>query len=267
MGSTRVASVTGSQTNKRRSRSAGLLSRAIIESLETRKLLSFTVNTLLDNNTGTAGSLRWAIAQAAAAGGDHTITFDPTLTASGPATINLNGNPLELDDTTGTLTIEGPTGANGVTIDSEGGSAVFHVDSGSTAEIDNLTITGGKGANSFPGFPGVVNDGNLTISGSSITNNDGGIVNDDVLNVTSSLISGNTGGEFGGGIYNEGSLLTISSSVLSDNYAWNSGGAIGDSVSNFDSNINISNCLLTNNSTGRGPGGAIGNLNNPARIV
>jgi hypothetical protein len=85
------------------------LTKAILEVLESRTLLStYVVNTLADNGgsgTGLTGPLRWAIAQADAAGGDQRITFDSSLTADGSATINLNGTALDLDDTSGTLTI------------------------------------------------------------------------------------------------------------------------------------------------------------------
>src|SRR5262249_9087865 len=81
-----------SRTNERRRRlsrlSGAFVGRFLrFESLETRTLLSITVNTLVDesNGVGIGGiSLRDAIA--AAAPGD-TINFAPSLFTSGPATI------------------------------------------------------------------------------------------------------------------------------------------------------------------------------------
>src|ERR1700727_2532568 len=69
------------------------LAKAILETLEVRTLMStYVVNTLVDDGSlgsGLSGPLRWTIAQASAAGGDQTITFDSSLTASGPAAIDL----------------------------------------------------------------------------------------------------------------------------------------------------------------------------------
>jgi hypothetical protein len=81
--------------------------KAVIETLESRTLLStYTVTSLAD--TTSSGTLRWAIAQADIAGGNQTIVFDSSLTSGGPATIDLSGTALALDDTSGTLTIDGP---------------------------------------------------------------------------------------------------------------------------------------------------------------
>src|ERR1700722_6776471 len=115
------------------------LAQAILETLESRTLLStWTVNTLADNGSsgsGLTGPLRWGIAQADSAGGDQTITFASSLTAGEAETIGLNGTGLELNDTSGTLTIAGPADGS-LTIDAQGNSSVFMIDGGSTAEID-----------------------------------------------------------------------------------------------------------------------------------
>ena len=94
-------------------------------------------------DTPAAGTidLRQAIAQANAAGGDQTITFDPTVFAM-PQTILLSGGQLELSDTTGLETITGP--AAGVTVDGGGQSRVFQVDELVTASISGLKVAGGN---------------------------------------------------------------------------------------------------------------------------
>ena len=71
----------------------------------------------------------------------NTIVFDPTVFST-PQTITLSDGPLELSDTGGTQTITGP--AAGVTISGGGTSRVFQVDSGVTASISGLTISGGS---------------------------------------------------------------------------------------------------------------------------
>ncbi|HWB54199.1 MAG TPA: LamG-like jellyroll fold domain-containing protein, partial [Tepidisphaeraceae bacterium] len=122
---------------------------------------------------GRPGSLRWAIGQANAAGGNQTIVFDPSLTADGPATIALSGSPLDLHDTSGTLTIDGP-GANLLTIDAGGTSGVFTVDTAAT--IEGLTITDGsdlRGGGIDNGSALIVED--CTISGNHATYDGGGI--------------------------------------------------------------------------------------------
>ena len=84
-------------------------------------------------------------------GGAATITFDPTVFAA-PQTITLTGGQLELSDTGGLETITGP--AAGLTIDAGGKSRVFQVDSGVTAALSGLTITGGSAsARRRPGKP------------------------------------------------------------------------------------------------------------------
>ena len=108
--------------------------------MEDRTLLStFVVSNTDDSGPG---SLRQAILGANAQPGADTITFDPTAFAT-PQTITLTSGQLELSDTTGTETITGP--AAGVTVNGGGASRVFEVDSGVTASISALTITGGDG--------------------------------------------------------------------------------------------------------------------------
>ena len=110
-----------------------------VEWMEDRTLLS----TFLVSNTDDSGpgSLRQAILDANAQQGAETITFDPTAFAT-PQTITLTQGQLELSDTTGTETITGP--AAGVTVSGGGRSRVFQVDSGVTASISGMTITGGN---------------------------------------------------------------------------------------------------------------------------
>jgi hypothetical protein len=104
------------------------------------------VNTVADDpvNSGQL-SLRDAVNLADVLGGDQTITFDPSLPSTSPtssATINLTDGTIALDDTTGTLTLDGSDSSNPVTVNANIGTGVFSVQSGSAAEIDGLTLGG-----------------------------------------------------------------------------------------------------------------------------
>jgi hypothetical protein len=116
--------------------------RPALEALEERCVPSTTIVVNNPTDTPVAGltDLRQAIAQANTNGGDQTIVFDKKVFKK-PQTITLDGTQLELSDTTGTETIEGPKA--GVTVDGGGMSRVFQVDGGVTASISGLTITGG----------------------------------------------------------------------------------------------------------------------------
>ena len=124
-----------------------MLTKAVMETLEQRVLLSFTVTTLHDNNRmmaigSTHSVLRQAIEQANAAGDGETVTFDSSLfeMALKPSISAAAG--LVLDDLGG-ITISGP-GAELLTINGCGDGSVFNVNAGSSAEIDGVTIAGGQ---------------------------------------------------------------------------------------------------------------------------
>src|SRR6476469_1241873 len=86
------------------------------EPLEEKRLLSITVNTLVDENNGIAvGGISLRDEIAAAAPGD-TISFAASLTNAGPATISVTHGELLIDKN---LTINGP-GSNLLTIDAAG---------------------------------------------------------------------------------------------------------------------------------------------------
>jgi hypothetical protein len=121
------------------------------EPLEDRRLLSLTVNTLVDENDGIGvGGISLRDAVAAAVSGD-TINFAPALTSGGPATITLTQGELLINKS---LTISGP-GANVLTIDASGndptptqnngdGSRIFYnnVSLANALSINGLTLTG-----------------------------------------------------------------------------------------------------------------------------
>jgi hypothetical protein len=201
-----------------------------IESLEVRRLLSFMVTSLADD--GGSGTLRSIVATADTdLGGNITITFDPSLTASGPATITLlsGSGPVNLDDVTGTLTIQGPTNA-ALTIDAQGNSSVFTVAKSTSAVINNLDITDGNAQGGSGGD--IDNQGTLALNGCTISNG--------------------TATGMGGGIYNEYGELDLTDCTLAGNVA-----GTGGAIENDGQTLNITDCDFTSNSAGFG--GAITN--------
>src|SRR6516165_8962523 len=156
--------------------------RPALEALEHRWLPStFTVNGTGDSGTGSGlvGDLRYCITRANANAGPDTIVFDPTVFST-PQTITLTGGQLTLTDTA-TTNITGP--AAGVTIY----RWWIAINSGASAALSGLTITGGSG---------LFNDGDVTLTNCTVSNN-------------SAL--------YGGGLYNIAGLVTLTNCTVSGN--------------------------------------------------
>ncbi len=201
-------------------------------------------------------SLRAAITQANALTSSATsiaIHFNATAAQTIPL-----GSGLTLSQTGVPVTINGATAGSGASLTNlvtvQGGGSgsnftVFTVNSGVTAAISRLNITGGKstggigspGGTGGSGAGGILNNGALTLSNNTLSNNTGtggnggggnggngggGILNNGTLTLTNSTLSGNTGnggnggngngGNAGGGILNNGTL-TLTNSTLSNN--------------------------------------------------
>ena len=175
------------------------------------------------NNSG-PGSLRQAVIDACP---NSIITFDMT-TVTSP--ISLSDGQIILNKN---LTIQGP-GANLLTVQNTAAasntSRVFLVNSGVTASISGLTISGG----------------NLSLS------EGGGIKSEGILTVTNSTFSGNSTGIVGNGgaIFSDGTL-TVSNSTFINNSASSDGGAI------YGNGGTLSDCTFSGNSTPGGFGGAV----------
>src|SRR5262249_49059266 len=167
--------------------------RPALEVLEDRWVPSIVVNNPTDTPVANETDLRQAIAQANAAGGNQTITFDPVVFASAQ-TITLGGTQLELTDTTGTETITGL--AAGVTVSGGGVSRVFQVDGGVTASVSGLTITGGKTTGNGGGLRnvGTATLINCTVSGNSASSGGGLVINSPTgtTTLTNCTVSGNS---------------------------------------------------------------------------
>ena len=154
-----------------------------------------------------ATTLRAAIAAADAdIFNPNVIEFDPSLTGSGPATIALD----TVGDTTAgpsafgitdTITIEGPIGTSGLTIEGTGGMRLFYVGTSGSLTIDALTLSGGmaQGGSGHAGAAGmggaIFNQGTLTLNDSTLSGNtaQGG-------NSTGFASGGGIGGNYGIGV-------------------------------------------------------------------
>ena len=257
---------------------------------------NWVVNSTADGLVTPSGilDLRQAINLANTVPTADTITFDPTVFAT-PQTITLAGTELELSDTTGATTITGP--AAGVTVDANNASRVFMIDTGVTAALSGLTITGGNsndggGVYIYEGA-GIYNAGTVSMDTCTISNNatqsyaeGGGIHNTGTLTVNNSTISGNSSQGDGGGISNEGTL-TVSNSTLSGNTA-SQGGALydngtstisnstifgnsavnnGGGLQNEQQTMTIDNCLISGNSAGRFGGAGVYNYEGTVTIT
>jgi hypothetical protein len=148
----------------------------------------------------------------------------------------------------GSLTIDG---GGAITISGGNSHRVLQVNSGADLTLRDLTVADG---NANPGG-GVLNDGTLTIIGSTFRNNTatfdgGGVRNNGTLTITNSTFQGNRA-DIGGGVENRGSL-TVTGSLFSGNAATNAGGGVfivgGASAT-------LTNSRFTQNTTSSGGGG------------
>ncbi len=183
---------------------------------------SLVVTTLSDSPTSGFTTLRQALANAAALGGSQTVSFSAGLTG----TIALSST-LEISSN---VIIAGP-GAPTLSVSGGGASSdfsVFTADSGVTATISGLTITGGHRSGTNVGG-GIDNSGTLTLTGDVITGNSagfgGGILNAATAIVVGCTISGNEVTYSGGGIYSgDGSVLRLINDTITADSAYYGGG-------------------------------------------
>jgi len=206
--------------------------RPRLERLEERVVLSPTIFTVNSTGSGTSGSgtsgtLPYVVSQANAntnADGSE-IEFDSSVfNSSSPQTITL-GATLVLSETAGPEVIDGP-GVGIVTISGGGAVRVFEVDSGVTATLSGMTITGG-----------------------SVGGNGGGLFNSGSLTVDDSKFDANRASRGGGALGNTGHIDLLNSG-FADNSAQSTGGAVSDSGSG-----SISGCTFSSNSAGSWGGG------------
>ena len=267
---------------------------AMIETLEGRQLLSASV--VVNSSAGAANyaanvtisqlnpgvkpvTLQDAVNAVDNTPGAATITFDATVFPAGQLTTITPNGTLELSNTSGQMTIQGP-GSGQVAVSGNDQHTVFLVDSGVTGEIDAVKITGGHATVVTPGSTalaggGLYNNGTLSLNNDLISQNvavgskpkfgeGAGVYNVGRLTAANCVVTGNlaTGdyGAGGGGFDNEGTLV-VTESIFSGNSA-----GVGGGIVNFGTAM-ISGSTLSGNSalSGLGPtsaqiGGGIANF-------
>ncbi|MCL5996768.1 MAG: hypothetical protein M1546_12035 [Chloroflexi bacterium] len=209
------------------------------------RIVQASTITVTNTNDKGAGSLRHAIANAAA--GD-TIVFAPNLSG---VTITLTSGALVINKN---LTISGP-GAEQLAVDGNHKYRVFQVNKGKTVTISGLTITNGYIRNAKGG--GIHNSGALTLANSIVSGNE----------TNSLLLILNCGG---GGVYNASAgTLTVTHSIIRDNRdkprSSGGGGVYNDGVLVLDNTTVASNQVHSTRLTGIYGGGGI--LNNGTATI
>src|SRR5688572_11520021 len=172
-------------------------------------------STLVTTNADSgAGSLRQIIADAC---DGATITFDTAGTFSTPQTITLTTGELVIAKN---LTINAADAQ--VTISGGGSSRVFNVNSGTTAGLIGLTVSGGSATSGAA----ILNAGALTVVSSTLSGNaaasDGGAISSSAtgsLTLINTTISGNTAVGSGGGVIVLGGTVTSINSTITNNTA------------------------------------------------
>jgi hypothetical protein len=227
--------------------------RPCLEVLEDRTAPAvLTVNSTLDNNATDVLTLREAVqvvnsgstaglsAQQLAQinttqplGTNDTIVFDPTLTASGPATITLTSGELDI---TKDLTIQGP-GANLLTVSGNHASRVFQLTPGGT---HNFTFSGLTIADGIGDFGGGMN-----LGGTSGT-----------LTIQDCVFSGNNASDIGGGLQvfgnSSATIVNITNTTFTNNQASDTPAAdFGNCTAT------LTNCTISGNTASSADGGLL----------
>ncbi|MGO9062702.1 MAG: choice-of-anchor Q domain-containing protein [Candidatus Binataceae bacterium] len=223
-----------------------LLAAVVLTSAAAAQAATYTVDTTLDTNGANNCSLRDAIN---AANGTPTSGATCITPGTGSDTIQfivtgsiLLGSTLPAVSDAG-LTITGPGGSPGITID--GGTAVelLQVNSGAKLNLQLLTLA--NGSNTTAGAIANQNGATLTVtdctfSGNHSGNYGGAFFNSGILDVAKSTITGNHSDISGGVVYNTGTLSVINS-TFSGNTA-TGGGAILNTGT-----VNVTNSTFSGN--------------------
>jgi hypothetical protein len=218
--------------------------RLRLEVLEDRCLPSAVMNL---NDSG-FGSLRQAIIDTPSGG---IVNFQSGLSG----TITLTSGELAIGKD---LNIVGP-GSSVITVSGDHASPVFDIAATETVAISGLTIANGTGVDGG----GILNDGTLTLSDSTVEGNTAAIIGGGISNhatgmltINNSSVIHNQSDSVGGGIYNAGGAVTITDSNMSDNTAGFAGGGVSaaSGIISGTGSVTIARSTISGNTAVRGGG-------------
>ena len=204
-----------------------LLAAAVLGILFNSGAAEFTVTNTADNSSG---SLRQAILDANATGGNDLITFATT------GTIVLESALPEISDNVSI------TASEGITVSGSNAFRVFTVLTNVSLSLDHLTVVSGKSTNGG----GIFNAGILSCNNCLFSNN--------------AAFGGNSGAGLGGAIFNRGNVSLIDCTFVGNSATGSNGGSgsgqlgAGGALYNAG-NLIISDCLFTTNIAVGGAGG------------
>ncbi len=219
-----------------------------------------------DFTASNAVELATAITAANAAGaGNHTISLTANITLTAPLP--------DLDNpAAGEILLDGA----GHTLNANGVGTALAIMRGTTAAVENMTITGGAGSRGqdFHSGGGILNMGELSVTDATITGNAaahgagilnlGGETGDAALTLTRVTLSDNVASDTGGALANHGdtgtAAATLIDATLSGNKATQYGGAISNNGHAGTANLTITHSTLSGNSASLG-GGVFNNGN------
>ena len=188
--------------------------------------------------------------------------------------------------TCGTITIKFTNGVNAITVGSQltinhnviidGSTApslvitgnntrLFTLNTGKTASILTMTLTGGNGLGGDGGA--IQNNGTLTLNGVTLSGNSaingGAIRNDGNLVLTNTTISGNTANADGGGLFTAIGQATLTNVTIAYNRADNDnvGGGNGGGLRVVSGNVLLHNTIVADNYQGSSPSTTPTNIN------
>ncbi len=189
-------------------------------------------------------------------GASALLTLDRDLTLQGGYPVADDTNTA---DPTYWLSITANPHSTPTLLDGAGLRRVLTVQQGADVTLDGFTLqNGADGSNDAALVGGILNRGNLTLTNSTLTDNNRGILNatDATLRLTDSIVQHTS---FGRAIENRGDLF-VSDSIVRDNTA---GGILN---TGFSSDLLLRNTRITGNNSSAGAGlnhaGGVGTLVN-----
>ncbi len=220
--------------------------------------------------TGGDCTLRQAIDAANTSGGDAVITLpDASMVTNNPSASHIyslgNANGSLVLNSGHTITINGAGWTLAIlqlqSASTSSPNRVLQVDTGTTAVISGITAEGGVITGTGPGGGGILNDGTLNLSASTVTGNSansgGGVYLDGVsATLFDDTVTANRTLSGGGGVTMEDGTNVISGGSVDGNDAtYSGGGGVDIEDLNPGDSASLSNLDVSNNTTGVDGGG------------